>query len=139
MRPQLQRYQHAAAHRKRGIVQARRVRYSKLRYRRRERYREEDGCEGGRKSFGKLGESPRCSRFSLRRALNVARRARANGVAGGWLRTAGFSSGINMKQQQSGDLTLVYWTSSVAVKASVNCRKYAERCNVNYKTFVQTA
>lgn len=93
------------------------VRYSELRYRRRERYREEDGREGGRKSLEKLGESPRCSWFSLRRALNVARSARADGVAGGWLRTAGFSSGINMKQQQSGDLTLVYWTSSVALKS----------------------
>ncbi|CAL1674098.1 unnamed protein product [Lasius platythorax] len=59
--------------------------------------------EGGSRSRN-LGNRRGVLGFHLRRALNVARRARVDGVAGGWLRTAGFSSTIIMEQQQSDDL-----------------------------------
>lgn len=84
--------------------------------RRGERHGEEDGREGegglGSRSRN-LGNRRGVLGFHLQGAECWPRHARVDGVAGGWLRTAGFSSVIIAEQQQSDDPTLVYGTLRV--------------------------
>lgn len=63
--------------------------------------------------------------FTYKR-LNVGHgMPRVDGVAGGWLRTAGFSSVIIAEQQQSDDPTLVYGTLRVGSRSG--CESWSRR------------
>lgn len=61
--------------------------------------------------------------FHLQEAECWPRHARVDGVAGGWSRTAGFSSVIIAEQQQSDDPALVYGTLRVGSRSGCeSCR-----------------
>lgn len=87
--------------------------------RRGERHGEEDGRKGGGSGSRSrnLGNRRGVLGFHLQGAECWPRHARVDGVASGWLRTAGFSSVIIAEQQQSDDPTLVYGTLRVGSKS----------------------
>lgn len=98
--------------------------------RRGERHGEEDGREEREEGGGGLevaretwGIAEVFSVFTYK-GLNVGHgMLGVDGVAGGWLRTTGFSSVIIAEQQQSDDLTLVYGTLRVGSRSVCESRR----------------